>query len=93
MDPAEFRRRNYTRIAFHTIPSGNEYDSGNYEATLDKALEIAGYDKLRDEQSRARAEGRLFESASSTLSNLESSTIIFTTFGTNGHGRAWGASR
>jgi len=62
MDPAEFRRRNYIpedRFPY-TIPSGNEYDSGNYEATLDKALELAGYDKLRDEQSRARAEGRLF---------------------------------
>jgi CO/xanthine dehydrogenase Mo-binding subunit len=62
MDAAEFRRRNYIpedRFPY-TIPSGNEYDSGNYEATLDKALGIAGYDKLREEQSRARAEGRLF---------------------------------
>ncbi|MCG3168876.1 MAG: Caffeine dehydrogenase subunit alpha [Pseudomonadales bacterium] len=61
VDPAEFRRRNYIRPEQfpYTIPSGNEYDSGNYEATLDKALELAGYAELRAQQQRARAEGRL----------------------------------
>jgi CO/xanthine dehydrogenase Mo-binding subunit len=61
IDAAEIRRRNYIRPEQfpYTIPSGNEYDSGDYEATLDKALEISGYRKLREEQARARAEGRL----------------------------------
>jgi CO/xanthine dehydrogenase Mo-binding subunit len=62
MDPAEFRRRNYIPSgAFpYTIPSGNEYDSGNYEATLNAALELGSYESLRAEQAAARAEGRLY---------------------------------
>lgn len=62
MDPAEFRRRNYIRPEQfpYTIPSGNEYDSGNYELALDTVLEMAGYESLREEQAKARAQGRLF---------------------------------
>jgi CO/xanthine dehydrogenase Mo-binding subunit len=61
LDTAEMRRRNYIRPEQfpYTIPSGNEYDSGNYEAALDKVLEMADYGRLREEQARARAEGRL----------------------------------
>ncbi|MDY0066778.1 MAG: xanthine dehydrogenase family protein molybdopterin-binding subunit [Steroidobacteraceae bacterium] len=61
MDPAEIRRINYIRPEQfpYTIPSGNEYDSGNYEAVLDKVLKLADYQALRKEQAAARAEGRL----------------------------------
>ncbi len=61
LDAAEIRRRNYIRPEQfpYTIPSGNEYDSGEYEAALDRALEISDYQELRREQTRARAEGRL----------------------------------
>ena len=61
LDPAEFRRHNFIpNDAFpYTIPSGNEYDSGNYGEVLDKALDLAGYAELREEQTKARAEGRL----------------------------------
>ena len=60
-DPAEIRRLNYIRPEQfpYTIPSGNEYDSGNYEAVLDKVLKLADYQALRKEQAAARAEGRL----------------------------------
>jgi CO/xanthine dehydrogenase Mo-binding subunit len=61
-DPAELRRRNFIpsdRFPY-TIPSGNEYDSGDYPATLDRALALAGYADLRKQQEAARAEGRLF---------------------------------
>ena len=61
LDPAEIRRRNFIpadRFPY-TIPSGQEYDSGNYEATLDKVLEIGDYAKLREEQAEARKQGRL----------------------------------
>jgi aerobic carbon-monoxide dehydrogenase large subunit len=60
MDPAEIRRRNFVPAnAFpHTTATGVTYDSGNYQPTLDKALEIAGYQQLRQEQARARAEGK-----------------------------------
>src|SRR4029079_6021787 len=61
MDPAEVRRKNFPgkdEFPFHTA-TGLDYDSGNYEAALDKAQEIAGYAQLREEQKRAREEGRL----------------------------------
>ncbi|MCS7094337.1 MAG: molybdopterin-dependent oxidoreductase, partial [Thaumarchaeota archaeon] len=38
---------------------GHKYDSGDYEAALRRALELSGYWDLREEQSRARKEGRL----------------------------------
>ena len=60
MDPAEIRRKNFIPPgAFpYTIPSGNEYDSGNYAAALDRVLEMADYRKLRTEQAEARKLGR-----------------------------------
>jgi len=60
MDPAEIRRRNFVPANDfpHTTATGVTYDSGNYQPTLDKALEIAGYQQLRQEQVRARAEGK-----------------------------------
>src|SRR5438874_1387502 len=61
MDPAELRRMNFIpKDAFpYTSATGFEYDSGNYEAALDLALEKVGYAELREEQKRAREEGRL----------------------------------
>src|SRR4029079_8467596 len=40
-------------------PSGALYDSGDYEACLDHALELADYDGLRARVAELRAEGRL----------------------------------
>jgi carbon-monoxide dehydrogenase large subunit len=61
VDPAELRRKNF--IAPDKFPytsaTGFEYDSGNYEPALDQALERLGYSELREEQKRAREEGRL----------------------------------
>ena len=60
MDPAEIRRKNFIPPDQfpYTIPSGNEYDSGNYEAALDRLLEMADYEKLRRERAEARERGR-----------------------------------
>ncbi|MFZ1293245.1 MAG: xanthine dehydrogenase family protein molybdopterin-binding subunit [Pseudomonadales bacterium] len=60
MDPAEIRRRNYIRPQQfpYTIPSGNEYDSGEYEKTLDAVLRRADYPALRRQQAAARQQGR-----------------------------------
>ncbi|MFQ5668585.1 MAG: xanthine dehydrogenase family protein molybdopterin-binding subunit, partial [Candidatus Binatia bacterium] len=61
LDPSEIRRKNFIppdRFPY-TIASGNEYDSGNYEAALNTVLEMANYRKLREEQAQARAQGRL----------------------------------
>src|SRR5215472_3691207 len=60
-DPVEVRRKNMpgpNEFPFKTA-TGLFHDSGNYDGALKKALDIAGYSKLRDEQSKARKEGRL----------------------------------
>ena len=45
MDPVEIRRKNFIQPDQfpYKIPTGNVYDSGNYEAVLDKALEMVDY--------------------------------------------------
>jgi 2-furoyl-CoA dehydrogenase large subunit len=60
LDPAEVRRRNLLPPgAFpYRTPTGGLYDSGDYPAALARALEVAGYDDLRREQTVARAGGR-----------------------------------
>lgn len=58
IDPLEFRRRNWIthdEFPFETI-AGLTYDSGNYEAATERALELFGYDDLREEQRRRRDE-------------------------------------
>ena len=65
VDPAELRRINFippfdgvnqpgyqTQVAL-------QYDSGDYHAVLDRALEMVGYEDFRKEQAAARKEGRL----------------------------------
>lgn len=61
MDPVEVRRKNFPapdEFPFKTA-TGLFYDSGNYEGALKKALDMAGYAKLREDQKKARQEGRL----------------------------------
>ncbi len=62
MDPAEIRRKNFIeKDQFpYTSVTGFVYDSGDYHAALDLALEKVGYAELREEQARARAEGKLY---------------------------------
>ena len=61
IDPVEVRRKNFiSPDAFPYItPTGGSYDSGDFEAGLNRALELAGYDNLRDEQKRLRDQGVL----------------------------------
>ncbi|MFQ5751731.1 MAG: xanthine dehydrogenase family protein molybdopterin-binding subunit [bacterium] len=61
IDPAELRRKNLIPPdAFpYETPVVMTYDSGNYEPALDKALAIIDYPKLREEQKKARSQGRL----------------------------------
>ena len=66
LDPAELRSKNFippfdgvnepgyqTQVAL-------QYDSGNYEKVLRRAMEMVDYASLRKEQEAARAEGRYF---------------------------------
>jgi carbon-monoxide dehydrogenase large subunit len=57
-DPVEVRRKNFIREFPHTSPFGLVYDSGNYEGSLAKALQLAGYEQFRRDQEAARAKGR-----------------------------------
>jgi carbon-monoxide dehydrogenase large subunit len=59
IDPAAIRRRNFIPAgAFpYRTATGNVYDSGDYRAAFDRALDRAGYDALRAEQTRRRARG------------------------------------
>ena len=60
MDPIELRRLNFipAEAMPYESPIGNLYDSGDYNATLDKALEVARYPELLREQAEARRQGR-----------------------------------
>jgi len=60
LDPADVARRNLVRpdeLPYRT-PSGALYDSGDYEACLDDALELIGWKERREEVAKAPAEGR-----------------------------------
>jgi len=61
MDPAELRRQNFIKKEQfpYTSVTGFVYDSGDYHQALDLALEKSGYTSLRQEQERARSEGKL----------------------------------
>jgi carbon-monoxide dehydrogenase large subunit len=61
MDPVEVRRRNFpepTEFPFKTA-TGLFYDSGNYQGALEKALGMADYKKMREDQKKAREQGRI----------------------------------
>ena len=59
LDPAEVRRRNLLppdSFPYATV-AGARYDSGDYTASLDRVLELAGYEALRAEQAARRERG------------------------------------
>jgi carbon-monoxide dehydrogenase large subunit len=64
IDPVELRRRNHVQPEQipYKAPSGSTYDSGNFPAILDKALELAdwnGFDKRKaDSAKRGKLRGR-----------------------------------
>jgi aerobic carbon-monoxide dehydrogenase large subunit len=72
MDPAEIRFKNFVgndQFPFSTA-TGLSYDSGNYSAPLRKALDLIDYPKLREEQRRAREQGRLIGIGISTYGEI-----------------------
>src|SRR5216684_3729235 len=72
MDPAELRMKNFIQPEQFPYKSvlGWEYDSGNYPAALDKALEKIGYGDLRKEQAEKRARGELMGIGISTFTEI-----------------------
>ncbi len=56
MDPMELRRKNWIKHEEfpYTTVATLQYDTGNYEAATEKALELMGWDDLRAEQRQRR---------------------------------------
>jgi carbon-monoxide dehydrogenase large subunit len=61
LDPVEVRRRNLIQPGQFPYPSrgGYTFDTGEYEKTLDKLLEVADYEGLRRWQTEMRGQGKL----------------------------------
>ncbi len=65
MDPAEIRFRNFippfdgVKEHGYQTQVALQYDSGNYEGTLKRGLEMLGYEDFRKEQEEARKNGKL----------------------------------
>ena len=57
MDPVELRRVNFIREFPATIAAGLTIDSGDFDASLDKALEHVDYADIRAQQQARRAAG------------------------------------
>jgi carbon-monoxide dehydrogenase large subunit len=56
-DPLEVRRLNFITEFPATIASGLTIDSGNFDASLDRALELLDYEEVRREQAERRERG------------------------------------
>ena len=61
MNSVELRKKNFIKKEQfpYKSPLGWEYDSGDYDQTLQVALDMIGYDKLLAEQKEKRAKGEL----------------------------------
>jgi carbon-monoxide dehydrogenase large subunit len=60
LDPVEVRQNNFVPMnAFpYTTPTGLTYDSANYQTCFQKALDLANYRQLREEQKKLRQQGK-----------------------------------
>ncbi len=59
IDPAELRRRNYIRTFPHQTPVIMNYDAGDYEASLEAAMEAIDYKGFAARKSEAASRGKL----------------------------------
>jgi carbon-monoxide dehydrogenase large subunit len=57
MDPLELRRRNFIKEFPNERPHGFIYDSGDYDGTLDRCLEMLDLEGFRREQAELRERG------------------------------------
>jgi carbon-monoxide dehydrogenase large subunit len=72
IDPLELRRKNFIAPGDfpYETPYGITYDSGDYEKTLDRALEMLDMDAFRAEQASLRSQGILRGVGFSTYSEI-----------------------
>jgi len=59
IDPAEIRRRNFIREFPYQTPVALQYDTGNYEATLDAAMKMADVSGFAKRKEEAAKRGKL----------------------------------
>ncbi|HUO98603.1 MAG TPA: xanthine dehydrogenase family protein molybdopterin-binding subunit, partial [Rhizomicrobium sp.] len=61
MDPADFRRRNMIPTAKmpYKLAGGSEYDCGDFQGVMKKALEISDWSGFPERQKQSKAKGRL----------------------------------
>ena len=76
MDPVDVRRKNFIPSnEFPYTPADNilaglSYDSGDYDKTLDKALDMLNYSEFREEQAEQRKKGKYLGVGFSTYIEL-----------------------
>ncbi|WP_342642239.1 xanthine dehydrogenase family protein molybdopterin-binding subunit [Rhodoligotrophos ferricapiens] len=59
IDPAEIRRRNFIKSFPHQTPVILTYDAGDYEASLNRALELIDYRNFPQRRAMSESRGRL----------------------------------
>lgn len=59
LSPAEFRRKNFIRSFPHQTPVIMNYDTGDFDATLDLALKAVDYDGFEARRAEAKGRGKL----------------------------------
>jgi 2-furoyl-CoA dehydrogenase large subunit len=61
LDPVEVRKKNYVRAEDmpYTTPNGCVYDSGDYAAMLDLALQLIDYDSIPAKRAAAKDRGKI----------------------------------
>src|SRR5690242_14360855 len=59
IDPAEIRRRNFIRSFPYQTPVALQYDTGNYEATLKAAMDLADVSGFKDRREQSLRRGKL----------------------------------
>ncbi|MGB8360820.1 MAG: xanthine dehydrogenase family protein molybdopterin-binding subunit [Acidimicrobiia bacterium] len=77
LDPTEVRRRNFipSEDFPHVTSVGERYDSGDYEAALDLALEASRYQERRDQQARRRQDGARWQLGVGVSSYVEITAV------------------
>ncbi len=81
MDPAEIRFRNFIQPDQfpYTTATGGVYDAGDYPKAFQKALEMIDYKAMREEQRKARADGRLVGIGFATVVDPSVTNIAYVT--------------
>ncbi len=92
MDPAEIRFKNFIQpdqFPYQTA-TGGVYDAGDYPKTLQKALDMIDYKKWREEQRKARGEGRYIGIGLATVVDPSVTNIAYVTLALTPDERAKG---